>query len=61
MNVEKERIEEWRADTIETLEMLAKDAGRAWNITSVHVERVKSFSPGVIHVVLDVLCTVRIE
>ena len=61
MNVEKERIEEWRAGTIATLEMMANEAGRAWGITSVHVERVKSFSPGVIHVVLDVLCSVRIE
>lgn len=61
MNVEKERIEEWRAGTIATLEMMANEAGRAWNITSVHVERVKSFSPGVIHVVLDVLCSVRIK
>lgn len=61
MNVEKERIEEWRADTIATLEMMAEEAGRSWNITSVHVEHVKSFSPGVIHVVLDVLCSVRVE
>ena len=59
MNVEKERIEEWRADAIATLKMMAQEAGRAWNITSVHLERVKSFSPGVVHVVLDVLCSVR--
>ena len=57
MNVEKEHIEQWRMDTIATLEMMAHDAGRAWNITSVHLERVKSFSPGVVHVVLDVLCS----
>lgn len=57
MNVEKEHIEQWRVDTIATLEMMAQEAGRAWNITSVHLERVKSFSPGVVHVVLDVLCS----
>lgn len=57
MNVEKEHIEQWRMDTIATLEMMAQEAGRAWNITSVHLERVKSFSPGVVHVVLDVLCS----
>jgi tRNA G37 N-methylase Trm5 len=48
-------------NTIATLEMMAQEAGRAWNITCVHLERVKSFSPGVVHVVLDVLCSVRIE
>jgi tRNA wybutosine-synthesizing protein 3 len=61
MNVEKEHIEQWRMDTIATLEMMAQEAGRPWNITSVHLERVKSFSPGVVHVVLDVLCSVRVE
>ncbi|MDG1537977.1 MAG: hypothetical protein P8Q85_05425 [Candidatus Poseidoniaceae archaeon] len=59
MNAEKERIEEWRADAVATLKMMAQEAGRAWTITSVHLERVKSFSPGVVHVVLDVLCSVR--
>jgi tRNA G37 N-methylase Trm5 len=59
MNVEKEHIEQWRMDTIATLEMMAQEAGRPWNITSIYLERVKSFSPGVVHVVLDVLCSVR--
>jgi tRNA G37 N-methylase Trm5 len=41
--------------------MMAQEAGRPWNITSIHLERVKSFSPGVVHVVLDVLCSVRAQ
>ena len=57
MNVPKAEIESWKSKTLNRLSDLAKKIGRQWDIEAEHLERVKSYSPGVIHVVLDVKCT----
>ena len=56
MNVHKDDIEQWQKSTLQTLEKYALDLGREWNLTAIHLERVKWFSPHVWHVVLDVEC-----
>ena len=57
MNVPKAEIESWKSNTLKRLRDLAKKIGRQWDIEAEHLERVKSYSPGVIHVVLDVKCS----
>ena len=57
MNVEKTKLGSWQSETILQLEKYAKALGRSWLIEIDHLERVKSYSPGVIHVVLDVRCS----
>ena len=57
MNVPKAEIESWKSETLNRLSDLAKQIGRRWDIEAEHLERVKSYSPGVIHVVLDVKCS----
>ena len=56
MNVEKEKVQAWSDETVHTLKQFAQDSGRNWSIEAKHIERVKSYSPGVLHVVLDVQC-----
>lgn len=56
MNVEKEKVQAWSDETVHALKQFAQDSGRNWSIESKHIERVKSYSPGVLHVVLDVQC-----
>lgn len=58
MNVPKAGIEAWKSNTMERLSGLAKKIDRHWDMEVEHLERVKSYSPGVIHVVLDVKCSV---
>jgi len=41
---------------VHALKQFAQDSGRNWSIEAKHIERVKSYSPGVLHVVLDVQC-----
>lgn len=57
MNVEKDKVQMWSDDTLHTLSQFAQELGRNWSIEAKHIERVKSYSPGVLHVVLDVKCT----
>jgi tRNA wybutosine-synthesizing protein 3 len=59
MNVEKTKLKSWQSETILQLEGYAKALGRSWLIEIEHLERVKSYSPGVIHIVLDVRCSPR--
>ena len=56
MNVEKEKVQAWSDETVHALKQFAQDSGRNWSIEAKHIERVKSYSPGVLHVVLDVQC-----
>ncbi len=56
MNVEKENVQAWSDETVHALKQFAQDSGRNWSIEAKHIERVKSYSPGVLHVVLDVQC-----
>lgn len=56
MNVEKENVQAWSDETVHTLKRFAQEVGRNWSIEAKHIERVKSYSPGVLHVVLDVQC-----
>ena len=56
MNVGKEKVQSWSDETVQKLDKMARVLGRNWLIEAKHVERVKSYSPGVLHVVLDVQC-----
>lgn len=56
MNVEKEKVQSWSDETVQKLDEMARVLGRNWSIEAKHIERVKSYSPGVLHVVLDVQC-----
>ena len=56
MNVHKNELEQWQAETLETLNEYAESHGRHWKITIEHLELVKWFSPHIRHVVLDVQC-----
>ena len=56
MNIEKENVQAWSDETVHALKQFAQDSGRNWSIEAKHIERVKSYSPGVLHVVLDVQC-----
>ena len=56
MNVEKENVQAWSDETVHALKQFAQEVGRNWSIEAKHIERVKSYSPGVLHVVLDVQC-----
>ena len=56
MNVEKEKVQSWSDETVQKLDEMAHVLGRNWSIEAKHIERVKSYSPGVLHVVLDVQC-----
>ena len=57
MNISKDKLEVWRDEALESLRSLAKAMGRSWTVHCHHLERVKSYSPGVLHVVLDVHCS----
>jgi len=57
MNVEEGSIEEWCEQTISELRQLSKELGRVWTIEAEHLERVKSYAPRVLHIVLDVKCS----
>jgi tRNA G37 N-methylase Trm5 len=54
MNVDKQSIERWCLATLEQLSHITKGLGHAWTVEAEHLERVKSYSPGVLHIVLDV-------
>ena len=56
MNVGKEKVQSWSDETVQKLDKMARVLGRDWSIEAKHIERVKSYSPGVIHVVLDLQC-----
>ena len=56
MNIEKENVQAWSDETVHALKQFAQEVGRNWSIEAKHIERVKSYSPGVLHVVLDVQC-----
>jgi tRNA wybutosine-synthesizing protein 3 len=56
MNVKKEKVQSWSDETVQKLDEMAHFLGRDWSIEAKHIERVKSYSPGVLHVVLDVQC-----
>jgi len=56
MNVKKEMVQSWSDETVQKLDEMAHFLGRDWSIEAKHIERVKSYSPGVLHVVLDVQC-----
>ena len=56
MNVEKEKVQSWSDETVQKLDEMAHVLGSNWSIEAKHLERVKSYSPGVLHVVLDVQC-----
>ncbi len=54
MNVEEERIEDWRKVTIQQCLNYAQKSGRNWHLNSYHLEKVKWYAPRIRHVVLDV-------
>ena len=56
MNVDDSRIDAWRDETLVKLRKFAKKHNRNWKIDSPHLESVKSYSPHVHHIVLDVYC-----
>jgi tRNA G37 N-methylase Trm5 len=47
---------EWCARLGEAVRALAAEAGREWRVEVRHLERVKSYAPGINHVVADVYC-----
>lgn len=55
-NVAVEDRDTWECRLVETMQTLAKAAGRDWAITCKHVERVKSYAPKVYHYVADLHC-----
>lgn len=55
-NVAVEDREAWEQRLVDTMQSLAKAAGRNWSITCTHVERVKSYAPKVYHYVADLHC-----
>jgi tRNA G37 N-methylase Trm5 len=57
MNINKKEIDALSMETQELLQRYAREEGRDWRVTVEHIERVKSFSPGVMHVVFDVMCS----
>tara|TARA_B100001769_G_scaffold27679_1_gene18249 strand:- start:1101 stop:2273 length:1173 start_codon:yes stop_codon:yes gene_type:complete len=57
MNIEKDNLEAWCDEALVSLKSRAKAMGRNWTVSCHHLERVKSYSPGVLHVVLDVHCS----
>ena len=57
MNIEKDNLEAWCDEALVSLKSKAKAMGRNWTVSCHHLERVKSYSPGVLHVVLDVHCS----
>lgn len=57
MNIESDNVESWSDATLGRLRSIAKAMGRSWTVSCHHLERVKSYSPGVLHVVLDVHCS----
>lgn len=57
MNVDDSKIDAWRDETLVKLRKFAKKHNRNWKIESPHIESVKSYSPRVHHIVLDVHCS----
>jgi len=52
-NVPQERIETWKQEMSEKIFKLLPPG---WNVSCHHVEKVKSYSPRVLHIVADVIC-----
>jgi len=53
MNVEEEKIPNWKKQTIDEINIFAKANGRKLSVVSSRIEKVKWFAPRVRHVVLD--------
>ncbi|KAK9803237.1 hypothetical protein WJX73_008212 [Symbiochloris irregularis] len=47
---------EWAAQAVAQIEKIACNLGRRWQVHWHHVERVKSFAPHILHVVVDMQC-----
>uniref|UniRef100_A0A7S2SKC6 tRNA(Phe) (4-demethylwyosine(37)-C(7)) aminocarboxypropyltransferase n=1 Tax=Rhizochromulina marina TaxID=1034831 RepID=A0A7S2SKC6_9STRA len=53
-NVKDSEVERWTAMLCRRLEELARERGASWKATCTHTERVKSYAPHILHVVVDV-------
>ena len=54
---------EWSYNTAEEIGrlLIEKDSDKFWELTIMHIEHVKAFSPFVDHLVLDLKCSPRIN
>jgi tRNA wybutosine-synthesizing protein 3 len=50
------QLDAWRCKLEKDLLQIASEQSRAWRVQVHHIERVKSYSPHVLHIVADVQC-----
>lgn len=51
--------EDWKNTLVERINRIAAARGVDWSIRCVHLERVKSYAPGVDHLVADIHCVLK--
>ncbi|CAO2842541.1 unnamed protein product [Amaranthus hypochondriacus] len=55
-NVKDSEENQWTQHVINSISELAKAEGRCWNVSLVHLERVKWYAPHIRHLVADIKC-----
>lgn len=55
-NVRDIEVDSWITATCEQFIQMFKDAKKPMTVTCRHVERVKSYAPHVLHIVVDLIC-----
>ena len=59
-NVESSEIDTWVEKLMSKLTQLLLDKGKHMHCECMHVEKVKSYSPRVLHIVVDLLFTLKL-
>ncbi|KAL2931413.1 tRNA wybutosine-synthesizing protein 2/3/4 [Bienertia sinuspersici] len=55
-NVKDSEESEWTQHAVNSISVIAKSEGYSWNVSLVHLERVKWYAPHVRHLVADIRC-----
>ncbi|XP_021719707.1 tRNA wybutosine-synthesizing protein 2/3/4-like [Chenopodium quinoa] len=55
-NVKDSEESQWTLHIMDSISEIAKSEGRCWNVSVVHLERVKWYAPHIRHLVADVRC-----
>lgn len=56
-NVKVSELETWVQFLCEYMEKMFKDSNKSMSVKCVHLEKVKSYAPKILHVVADLMCT----
>ncbi|KAK9681561.1 hypothetical protein RND81_10G011000 [Saponaria officinalis] len=55
-NVKDSEETEWTQHVVTSISEIAQSEGHCWNVSLVHLERVKWYAPHIRHVVADIIC-----